>query len=384
MLGTIIIFILSTTSEASENEKKTSKSAINNLTDTHLKYYPITITKNVHCKLDSLLNSVHKKNDFHGSVLVAKNGKVLYKSNIGLADFSKKDSLSEEDSFQLASVSKQFTSAAIMMLYERNQIQLSDFVSNYFPNFPYKNVTIKNLLNHTSGLPNYFWLTDHKWKSENAPTNSELMDFLDDANVQKHFNPGYKFDYSNTGYFVLASIVEKVSGLSFSDFMTKNIFKPLNMQHSYVYRFETDSVRQNQLEGYRVTRGFKHYKINKSLNDAIVGDKNIYSTSEDLLKWILGLNSGKIVSDASLKLMYSKGETIHGKTIPYGFGFRIDDKDDMIIYHNGKWNGFSTSLTQYPKEDLIIIILEHTSYKGLKPLNLSIKKIVNENFNFTS
>jgi CubicO group peptidase (beta-lactamase class C family) len=166
--------------------------------------------------------------------------------------------------------------------------------------------------------------------------------------------------------------------------MTKNIFKPLNMQHSYVYSFETDSVRQNQLEGYRVTRGFKHYKINKSLNDAIVGDKNIYSTSEDLLKWILGLNSGKIVSDASLKLMYSKGETIHGKTIPYGFGFRIDDKDDMIIYHNGKWNGFSTSLTQYPKEDLIIIILEHTSYKGLKPLNLSIKKIVNENFNFTS
>lgn len=382
LLVAIFIFIVTASSEASEKSAKATNLVVESSVDKtmELEYFPVSITKNVHIKLDSLLESVNKRNDFHGSILVAKNGKVLYKNNIGYADFSKKEPLNEGDTFQLASVSKQFTAAAIMLLYERNQIELNDFVNNYFPSFPYENVTIKNLLNHTAGLPKYFWVTDHKWKEPKAPTNSEMMELLNSENVQKYFSPGQKFDYSNTGYFVLASIVEKVSGSSFSDFVKENIFEPLNMNNSFVYSFEIDSVRSNQLEGYRIANGFRHLKINKSLNDAIVGDKNVYSTCEDLLKWTLGLNSGKILTDASLKLMYSKGETVKGKKIPYGFGFRIDDKDETAIYHHGKWNGFSTSLTRYPEEELVIIILEHTSYRGLSPLNNTIKQIVNQNF----
>ena len=106
-----------------------------------------------------------------------------------------------------------------MLLYERNQIKLTDTINNYFPNFPYDNVTIKNLLNHTAGLPKYFWITEHKWDGDEAPTNSEMMTLIEESDVLRFFKPGQKFDYSNTGYAVLASIVEKVSGTSFSDFV---------------------------------------------------------------------------------------------------------------------------------------------------------------------
>ena len=181
-------------------------------------------TQKVRYKLDSLLKRINKRHDFHGSLLVAKNGKIVYSDHIGYADFKKKEPLNEASVYQLASVSKQFTAAAIMLLYERNQIQLTDTVNTYFEDFPYEHVTIKNLLNHTAGLPKYFWVAEHKWQQEKAPTNSEMMALLASSNVQRFFKSGRNFDYSNTGYIVLASIVEKVSGMSFSAFVKKNIF----------------------------------------------------------------------------------------------------------------------------------------------------------------
>ena len=343
-------------------------------------HYPEKVTKNVRHKLDSLLKRIHKRHDFHGAVLIAKNEKIVYQNQIGTADFKKKTLLNKESVFQLASVSKQFTAAAIMLLNERNQIQLTDTVNTYFPDFPYKAVTIKNLLNHTAGLPKYFWVAEHEWQQEKAPTNSEMMEFLESTDVKRYFKPGRNFDYSNTGYFVLASIVEKISGISFSSFLKKNIFEPLQMDHSYVYSFENDAIREHQLDGYRLYRGWRHVKIPSTVNDAIVGDKNIYTTAEDLFKWTKGLNSGSFLTKQSLALMYSKGESVYGRKIPYGFGFRIDTKGENSIYHYGKWNGFSTGLTTYLEDNLVVIVLEHTSFNALKSLNRKIKKIVVENF----
>ena len=343
-------------------------------------HYPEKVTKKVRHKLDSLLKRIHKRHDFHGAVLVAKNEKIVYENQIGTADFKKKTPLNKESVFQLASVSKQFTAAAIMLLNERNQIKLTDTVNTYFPDFPYKAVTIKNLLNHTAGLPKYFWIAEHEWQQEKALTNSEMMEFLESTDVKRYFKPGRNFDYSNTGYFVLASIVEKISGTSFSSFLKKNIFEPLQMDHSYVYSFENDAIREHQLDGYRLYRGWRHVKIPSTVNDAIVGDKNIYTTAEDLFKWTKGLNSGSFLTKQSLALMYSKGESVYGKKIPYGFGFRIDTKGENSIYHYGKWNGFSTGLTNYLEDNLVVIVLEHTSFNALKSLNRKIKKIVIENF----
>jgi len=337
-------------------------------------------TQKVRRKLDLFLQRINKRHDFHGALLVAKNGKILYSNQVGYKDFNKKELLNEQSVFQLASVSKQFTATAIMILYEKNQIKLTDTVTTYFPNFPYKDVTIKNLLNHTAGLPKYFWIAEHKWKHQKAPTNSEMMALLESSKVQRFYRPGCNFDYSNTGYFVLASIVEKVSGASFGAFVKQHIFDPLKMNDSYVYSFENDSIRTNQLDGYRLYKGWRHLKINSTINDAIVGDKNVYSTSKDLLKWTVGLNNEKLLSKESLALMYAKGKTVYGKEVPYGFGFRVITDKQNTIYHHGKWNGFRTGLTQYPEEDLVVIVLEHTSYNGIASLNKKVKKIVDKNF----
>lgn len=345
-----------------------------------VEHYSKNSTKNVSHKLDSLLNRINKRHDFHGAVLVAKNKKIVYQNQVGYADFRKKTPIKSESAFQLASVSKQFTAAAIMQLKEKNKLKLTDSVNAYFPDFPYKNITIKNLLNHTSGLPKYFWVAEHEWKENKPPTNKDLMEVLPVSKAQRFFKPGRNFDYSNTGYFVLASIIEKVTGISFNRYLQKNIFDPLNMKNSYVYSYQNDTIRKNQLKGYRLYRGWKHIKIGNTVNDAIVGDKNVYSTLEDLFKWTYGLNSGLLITKESLDLMYTKGETIYGRKVPYGFGFRLDIRDQKNIYHYGKWNGFSTALTNYLEEDLVVIVLEHTSYTSLKYLNKKIKKIVSENF----
>lgn len=338
-------------------------------------------TKFVTQKLDSLLKRINKRHDFHGSILVAKSGKLIYQNQIGMADFRKKKPIHKNSVFQLASVSKQFTAASILILAERNQLKLTDTITKFFPNFPFKNITIKQLLNHTSGLPKYFWIAEHEWDQKHPPSNSEMINFMETSSTASmFFRPGRKFDYSNTGYFVLASIVEKISNKSFSSFLKKNIFDPLQMNNTFVYSFKNTPIKENQLIGYRLYRGWRHLKINGTVNDAVVGDKNIYATNEDLLKWINGLNKGKLISKESLEQMYSKGETRYGRKVPYGFGFRIDTKNnEKVVYHFGKWNGFSTGISQYP-DDLVIIVLEHTSYRAMGTLTKKIKKIVKNNF----
>jgi CubicO group peptidase (beta-lactamase class C family) len=380
----LIVGFFSANSSSTKNinvENESPKSAsINMESKIALDRFPDEITKDVRYKLDSLLERINKRHDFHGAVLVSKNGRVVYNNQVGYADFRNKTKLNEESVFQLASVSKQFTAAAIMLLNERCLLQLSDVVTDYYPDFPYEDVTIENLLNHTAGLPNYYWVAEHKWEREGPPTNSEMMTLLESSDVLRYFKPGRNFDYSNTAYFVLASIVERVSGTSFKAFLRANIFEPLQMNNSYVYSFEKDSIEENQLSGYRLYRGWRHLKINGTVNDAIVGDKNVYATIEDLYRWIRGLNSGTLLSEESLDLMYSRGETIYGRKVPYGYGFRIDPRDQNIIYHHGKWNGFSTGLTQYLDDELVVIVLEHTSYNAMKSLNRKIRAIVSENF----
>lgn len=346
-----------------------------------LAYHPEALTEEVNQKLDSTFQRFNKRHDFHGSVLVAKGGKVVFKQHYGYANFKEKTEIDDNSLFQLASVSKQFTAASVLILKDRGELSLDDKVTRFFPEFPYEEATVRHLLNHTSGLPKYFWLAEHKWDKEHAPSNAEMMDLLSKEKLNPFFRPGANFDYSNTGYFVLSAIVEKVSGKSFADFVDREIFKPLNMRQSFVYSYGQDSLREGQLSGYRLYRRRWHAAIPGTVNDAVVGDKNVYSTTEDLLKWVEGLNSGRLISEESLAEMYTKGSTKYERKVPYGFGFRIkDDGDQKVIYHNGRWNGFSTSLMQYPDEDLVVITLEHSSYNSMKYLNNKVKGLVEENF----
>ncbi len=373
---------MASTATSNEVDRLSETIAVVNKNDAAIiSSYPATLTKKVSKKLDSVFKRINKRHDFHGSILVAKNGKVIYSNNYGTANFSKKTKLDQHSVFQLASVSKQFTAASILILYEKGKLKLEDKVIEYFPEFPYEEITIQHLLNHTSGLPKYFWLAEHKWKKDKAPVNSEMMELISEYKLPLFFRSGSRFDYSNTGYFVLASLVEKIANKDYSEFLETNIFKPLQMNNSFVYRFEQDSIHENQLSGYRLYRGWRHIKISGTVNDAITGDKNVYSTTNDLFKWINGLNQGKIISKNTLEKMYTKGKTKYGREVPYGFGFRINDKNsEKVIYHNGKWNGFSTSIKQYTDSDLVIITLEHSNYKSMNYLNNKIKSIVEENF----
>lgn len=350
--------------EGNINNRFTENSISTKITIDSLSSYSVSKTKRVNHKLDSLLKRINKRHDFHGSVLVAYKGKIVYKNQIGYADFRRKKILTNNSIYQLASVSKQFTATAIMLLKEQNKLQLTDTINKYFPNFPYKNITIRHLLNHTSGLPNYFWIAENEWEKNYPPSNSELMNFLEKSSTAKmFFKPGRRFDYSNTGYFVLASIIEKITSMSYARFLKNHIFKPLQMKNSFVFSFKNDTVRSNQLIGYRLYRGWRHRTIPNTINDAIVGDKNIYATNEDLLKWVNGLYNEKLISKKSLEQMFTEGKTKYGRKIPYGFGFRIKNRnDEKVLYHFGKWNGFSTGVSIYP-DDMVVIILEHTSYR---------------------
>ena len=344
-----------------------------------VKEYPSSEVAKVTHKMDSLLKRIHKRYDFHGAVLVAKKGKIVYNNQIGYADFRSKKLLHKQSAFQIASVSKQFTATSIVLLEERGLLQYSDSVTQYYPDFPYKDVTINHLLTHTAGLPKYFWVAEHKWEEKEPPSNAEMMALLEKTETPRFFRAGRNFDYSNTGYFVLASIVEKISGMAYADFVAQNIFEPLGMKNSFVYSYKKDTIRSNQLIGYRLYKGWRHLKIRGTVNDAIVGDKNVYANTEDLYKWNYGLHHGMLLSEESLALMQTRGKTKYGRNVPYGFGFRLDHGKEGRVYHYGKWNGFNTGLIQYPKDDMVIIILEHTSYRSIASLNSKIKRIVDEN-----
>ncbi len=334
----------------------------------------------VHSEIEELFSKAVDVKGFNGSVLVAKKGEVLFSKEYGNTNFSDTIKLTEHSAFQLASVSKQFTTVAIMMLVDQKLISVDDSIICYYPDFPYKNITIRHLLNHTSGLPMYFWLAENKWNNKVPPSNSEMMDLLTTEKLLPYFWPGRRFDYSNTGYMVLSSLVEKVSEIPFKEFVTKNIFDPLEMHDSYVYRYTEDSISTNHLTGFR-RRGRRRYGIGGTVNDRITGDKNIYSTTHDLLKWIEGLNSGKLISEESLEAMYTKGATKRGREIPYGFGFRIvEDDHGKLIYHNGRWNGFRTTIRQFRESEIVVVVLENSSYRGISSLANEMQHIVNENY----
>ena len=330
-------------------------------------------------EIDAALNYAHRKAAFNGSVLVAKNDHYIYSGDFGYADFKEDVLIDSHSAYQLASVSKQFTAAAVMQLNERQQISLEDTITTYFPELPYNTITVRQLLNHTSGLAIYFWLAEHKWDEEWVPGNEEMIDLLAEYELPQFFRSGSRFDYSNTGYILLASLIERVSGLSYADYLDKNIFEPLKMKDSFVYRFDEDPIRENQLDGYRRYGRRSHLKIPGTVNDGTVGDKNVYSTTEDMYRWVTALNNGEVVSESSLELMYEKGLTRYNRRVPYGFGFRISSSNgEKVIYHDGKWNGFRTSIKQY-EDGLIIIMLEHSSYNYPSSLINKLKSIVRNN-----
>ncbi|MGV8947544.1 MAG: serine hydrolase domain-containing protein [Lutibacter sp.] len=372
LLFVIILFLVATNSTGTDiqlNPSYTSKNlTLNQNLQNELKNSILMTTYKVPLeKIHNYTSQLAKTFGFNGSILVAKNGKILFEEHIGFKDFRQKTPIESTSTYQLASVSKQFTASAILLLYQEGKLDLDDFATKYLPNFPYKNITIRHLLNHTSGLPNYMYAAEHNWKSKLPPDNAEMLNLMNKLKMMPYFRPGDRFDYSNTGYFILGSIVSKVSNKSLGEFLDTRFFKPLNLTHTYVHN-PSEKTKNDELTGFR-KYGKSYIAIPFSVNDGVVGDKGVYSCVSDLYKWNQSLTEHTILNDTILAKAFTPGKTNNGKIIPYGFGFRLKQENDSdLVYHNGVWNGFSTTLRRY-QDDITIIILSNNSFNSISGIS---------------
>lgn len=353
------------------------------LTDSETHQLSSLIASNIIQEIDSIVNLYNIQKRFSGNILVAIAGQEIYSHSIGFQDPLKKENLEKNNIFQMASVSKQFTAAAIMLLKMDGKIEFDEVITKYIPEFPYQEITLTHLLHHTSGLPNYMYLVDKYWKNSNAPNNDDIIRLLAKYKLPTFFKPGSKYDYSNTGYVILATVVQRVSGVSLNNFLKDRIFKPLNMNNSYVFSSSDSSCKRLHIDGFKsLKNGFIRYKA--SNNDGPVGDKGICSTIEDMFKWDKALYQESIFPKDLLEQAFLPTKDREGRNIPYGFGFRIRESiGGKVIYHNGIWQGFRTNFHRYIDSGNTIIVLNNTSIRTNHELVNKIETILNNSKNET-
>ncbi len=310
-------------------------------------------------KIDSFFHALSKRAKFNGNVLVAHSGKVLYKGSFGVSNYKTKDQLSDSSEFQLGSVSKQFTAVAVMMLKEQGKLDYSDSIQKFYPDFPYKGITVGMLLAHRSGLPNYMYLCGNVCKDQKTPMdNQQVVQLLIERHPPKYFPANHKFEYSNTNYCLLAAITEKVSGVSFGEFLRYKIFMPLGMNHTYIYD-KADTLIPNCVTGYNAN----YKKAGYDFLDGVTGDKGIYSTTDDVLKWDQALYTDKLLKQSTLKEAF----TPHSRWMNehnYGYGWRLVIFDhDTLVYHDGWWHGFNAAFMRDIKgKNTIIVLSNHVNW----------------------
>ncbi|GMQ31500.1 serine hydrolase [Algoriphagus confluentis] len=331
----------------------------------------ITFGQNQVQKIDSLLNPLFKNGQINGNFLIAEKGKVIYKRSFGLANEETKQPLNEKSIFEIASVTKQFTATAIMILNEEDKLNLDDDISKFFPELIfYKGITIRHLLNHTSGLPDYMELLEKNFDKSKIETNNDIITFFAQKQPKVVFVPSSKYEYSNTGYIFLASIIEKVSSETYDGFLQKNIFKPLKMNNTFVYKRRSEPKKiDNYAYGYVYSDSLKQYILpdyleeTKFVNwlDGVVGDGGINSTINDLLKWDRALYTNKLLSKAAMIEMFSITSLKDNTQIEYGYGWQIENHNEFgkIVYHGGGWPGYSTFFARHLTDDKTIIILQN-------------------------
>lgn len=308
--------------------------------------------------------------NFNGSMIIARGDRVLVKSNYGYLRLYKNASEKYRDKesnaitsstfFELASISKQFTAVAILTLVEKGKLSLNDTLRKFFPELPYHNITIHNLLTHTSGLPDYIDFPDNVVEdAESYIDNEAITAIVIERGEPVQFAPNEKFSYTNTNYMLLARIVEQISGKPFEDYVREKIFIPSGMNNTFYI-----SEIKKGLE-YQVARG---HKRNGSMEkphfmDGVIGDKGVYSTAEELFLWKKAFfDNHKILSDTMRLLATTPQNKLkRNKTADeqYGYGFRIEENPHYgkLIYHGGLWHGYQNLFLYRQKDDLTIIFL---------------------------
>jgi len=298
-------------------------------------------------RIDSLVNALYNRGQFNGSILVSVRGKVLYEKAKGKAYLQTGADFTLNIPCYVASVSKQFAAITVMMLQEKYKLKLDDVITKYIPGLPAwaQTVTIKHLLNHTSGIVNYEQLgIDHP-----GITNQEVISKISKLTALRS-QPDQKYEYSNTGYVLLAVIIEKVSGMSYAEFLDKYIFKPLKMDNTFVFTPATQA--EARATAYGKFGGISDY------GGFTTGDGGIFSTVEDMFIWDKTLFTGKLVSRAALNEAFRPAILTNGTQSPYGYGWMLKDENgEKIVYHTGGSGGFRTYNELQLNSQIAIIIL---------------------------
>ena len=323
--------------------------------------------------LDSMFHALYQAGQVNGNVLIAEKGQILYENSFGLANEADSIPLNLETMFELASVSKQFTAMGIVQLRKAGKLSLQDDIRDHLPELDhYEGITIQHLLTHTSGLPDYMDLAEEHWDRTRIATNEDIIALFQEHQPEIEFEPNSSWAYSNTGYLLLGSIMERVSGQSFGDYLSETIFEPLEMDRTIVYRrrYQPEDI-DNYADGYLYSPVSEQKFIPDELGpqfyvvylDGIVGDGMVNSTLHDLLKWDRALHGNSLVTDEEKELIFASYPIDSGEETDYGFGWGISETDEYqtVVSHSGGWAGYITYIERHLDTDKTIIMLQNNS-----------------------
>ncbi len=307
--------------------------------------------------IDRWLTQLSEKLKFNGGVLVIIDGKVSLSNTYGFTDHTASEKLDAHSAFQLASVSKQFTAAGVLRLAEKGLLNLDDPVNKYLAPFPFENVSIRHLLNQTSGIPDrYMQLAkQHRKSIGDVLTTSKVVELV--AKYSKAARaPGEAMEYSNTNYILLAAVVESITGLSFEQYMSQELFQPLGMSDTRVWNLVSKDRAPNQTSDF-LQFGRKRVAIKTPWLDGVAGDGAVYCSLHDFVIWDQFWNGNQLVSDSLLQQAL-KQPTLHdGTKSDYGFGWGVEPN---YHHHAGAWLGAFTYIARYPSSKKCLVILDNS------------------------
>ena len=319
-------------------------------------------------KIDELVQRYREIGKFNGCLLVAEDGKIIYHKALGMANAETEENLRIDSQFRLASVSKQFTAMAIMILHEQGKLAYDEDVRAYLSDLPYSGITVRQLLTHTSGLPDRAVddLVEQNWDTANIGrperkviTNKDVYDLLVKHHPPVLFRAGERHQYCNIGYLLLAEIVEGVSGMEFDAFMKTNIFDPLGMDRTLVYSPLKNQAMPHRAYGFELSvDGTEYLPDDDHYQNGIAGSGGIYSTTGDMFKWDRALYTEKLVSRPTLDEAFTPAVLSDSSRVEYGFGWSvIPVENGVIVAHGGGWVGFRTFILRDITADKTVIQL---------------------------
>ena len=291
------------------------------------------------------------------SFLVAKNGQVIYEKYQGIANRENELPITKNTPIHIASVSKVLTATAVLLLIDKKKIDLDQKVNTILDNFPYPEITVRTLLNHRSGLRNYAYFTEDKgvWDRSVTITNQDILNLFAEKDIQLESFTNRRFAYRNTNYAMLALIIEKVMGMPYPEAMKEMIFQPLKMYDTYVFEYEKH--KETATPSYKGN----NVKLANDYLDAVYGDKNIYSTPRDLLKFDMARKAPTFLKPDLRNQIYKGYSNEHKGAKNYGLGIRMIEWEtgQKFYFHNGWWHGNTSSYITLVKENVTIIALSN-------------------------